>query len=297
VTGRDFLTISNMTKLIPFVKYHGQGNDWLVVAEKHLPSNLAGFAREFLDRHTGVGGDGLILVMKPQVRGHDARIRFINADGSEAEMSGNGIRCAAVNLLERKPQKRTLELETLAGVKTLEKEKLSEGKWMFHVRMGAPILVAADIPFAPAVQAASLLRFPLKTSRGELRVTVTSMGNPHCSVLVADFESVDWLRLGREIEHNEHFPNRTNVEFVRLVSKGEIEVRFWERGVGHTKSSGTGSCAATVAAILNGLTERRVQVRTEAGPLEVAWPLDGEVILTGPAERVMSGSYLYTPAG
>lgn len=285
-----------MTILIPFVKYHGQGNDWLVVAEKHVPAKLTEFAREILDRHAGVGADGLIVVMKPRVRGHDARLRFLNADGSEAEMSGNGIRCAGANILERRPQQRTLEIETLAGVKTLETEKLSEGKWLCHVRMGAPILAAAEIPFTPAGRTIPLLRFPLKTYRGDLPVTVTSMGNPHCSVFVADFESVDWLRLGQEIERNEHFPNRTNVEFVRLVSKEEIEVRFWERGVGHTQSSGTGSCAATVAAILNGLTERHVRVRTEAGTLEVAWPHHGEVTLTGPAQKVMSGKYFYTPA-
>jgi diaminopimelate epimerase len=164
---------------------------------------------------------------------------------------------------------------------------------MFRVRMGAPILIPADIPFQPADTAFPLLRFPLQTYRGDLLVTVTSMGNPHCSVFVADFETVDWLQLGRDIEQNEHFPNRTNVEFVRLLSRDEIEVRFWERGVGHTRSSGTGSCGAAVAAILNGLTDRRVHVRTEAGVLEVAWPDGGEVTLTGPAERVMSGKYDY----
>jgi diaminopimelate epimerase len=122
------------------------------------------------------------------------------------------------------------------------------------------------------------------------------MGNPHCSVFVADFTTVDWLRLGREIEQNEHFPNRTNVEFVRLVSKDEIDVRFWERGVGPTMSSGTGSCAAAVASILNGLTDRHVRVRTQAGILEVVWPQGGEVMLTGPAERVLEGTYYYTAA-
>jgi diaminopimelate epimerase len=272
------------------------GNDWLVVLASDLPSGLSQFARKILDRHAGAGADGLIVVMKPEAQGHDARIRFINADGSEAEMSGNGIRCVGAFLLERKLQKRTLEIETLAGLKTLEKVKSSKGKWMFRVRMGPPILSAAEIPFQPAETASPLLRFPLKTYRGDLLVTVTSMGNPHCSVFVADFETVDWLRLGQEIEQNEHFPNRTNVEFARLVSKDEIEVRFWERGVGHTMSSGTGSCAATVAAILNGLTDRHVRVRTEAGMLEVAWPYDGEVTLTGPAVRVMSGNYLHTTA-
>jgi diaminopimelate epimerase len=285
-----------MNKIIPFVKYHGQGNDWLVVLANDLPSDVPTFARRFLDRHTGAGADGLIVVTKPEVRRHDARIRFVNADGSEAEMSGNGIRCAGAFLVERKPQKRTLEIETLAGLKTLEKGKSGVGKWMFRVRMGAPILTAAEIPFWPAETSSPLLRFPLKTSRGDLPVTVTSMGNPHCSVFVADYETVDWLRLGQEIERNGHFPNRTNVEFIRLISQNEIEVRFWERGVGHTMSSGTGSCGATVAAILNGLTNRKVNVRTEAGTLEVAWPEGGEVTLTGPAVRVMSGKYLYAPA-
>ena len=281
-----------MNKLIPFAKYHGLANDWVVVRQSDVPGDVAPFARCILDRHTGVGADGLIVVMKAQLRGHDARVRFINADGSEAEMSGNGIRCAGAFLAERKPQKRALEIETLAGTKRLEKGKSGEGKWMFRVRMGKPILEPAKIPFKPADTPAPLLRIPLSTYRGALQVTITSMGNPHCSVFVADFDSVDWLRLGQEIERDEHFPNRTNVEFVRLIAKDEIEVRFWERGVGHTLSSGTGSCGAAVSAILNGLTDRRVRVRTEAGTLEVAWPPEGEVTLTGPAAKVMSGKYL-----
>jgi diaminopimelate epimerase len=282
-----------MTKLIPFIKYHGLGNDWLVVLARDLPHDLAPFARRILDRHTGAGADGMLLVMKAEAQKHDARIRFFNPDGSEAEMSGNGIRCAGAFLAERKAQKRTLIIETAAGVKTLEKLKSGEGKWSFRVRMGSPILTAAQIPFTPPETASPLLRFPLKTHRGDLPVTVTSMGNPHCSVFLADFEAIDWRRLGEEIEKDAHFPHRTNVEFVRLLSQDEIEVRFWERGVGHTLSSGTGSCAAAVAAILNGLTLRRVHVRTEAGTLEVEWPQDGEVTLTGPAERVMSGNFLW----
>jgi diaminopimelate epimerase len=276
---------------IPFAKYQGLGNDFLVARESDVPRGLSDFARRILDRHTGVGGDGFIVVMKPENKAHDARIRVFNADGSEAEMSGNGIRCVGAFLLERKGRKRLLEIETVAGLRTLEPRKAREGKWAFRVGMGAPILEAARIPFKAADTASPILRFPLGTHCGNVPVTVTSMGNPHCSVLVPDFENADWLRLGQEIEHDEHFPNRTNVEFVRLVSQNEIEVRFWERGVGHTMSSGTGSCAATVAAILNGLTDREVQVRTEAGALEVAWPQDCEVFLTGPVERVVRGKY------
>jgi diaminopimelate epimerase len=283
-------------KVAPFIKYHGLGNDWLVARESDVPTALPDFVRRILDRHTGVGSDGFIVVMKPQTRAHDARVRFFNVDGSEAEMSGNGIRCAGAFLIERKPRKRALQIETLAGVKTLEKKKESPGEWSFRVRMGAPILDPALIPFSPREAAFPVLRYPLKTRQGDVAVTVTSMGNPHCSVFVPDFEKVDWPRLGQEIEVNEHFPNRTNVEFVRLVSRNEIEVRFWERGVGHTMSSGTGSCGAAVAAILNGLTDRRVHVSTQAGKLEVAWPEGGEVSLTGPVKKVMEGKYAYRQA-
>ena len=282
-----------MIRQIPFVKYHGMGNDWIVAMAEQLPSNLPALALNILDRHTGVGADGFIAVMSPRVRSNDARVRFFNADGSEAEMSGNGIRCAGAFLVERHPRCRSLNIETLAGLKTLEKRRAAAGEWVFRVRMGKPTFTAAQIPFRPEETASPLLRFPLRTQCGELPVTITSMGNPHCSVFVADFEAVDWLGLGREIERSEHFPNRTNVEFVRLLSKNEIAVRFWERGVGHTMSSGTGSCAAVVAAILNGLTDRRVRVQTEAGTLEIAWPADGEVTMVGPVVRVMAGKFNY----
>ena len=278
---------------IPFAKYHGLGNDFVVARESDVPRSLADFARRILKRHTGVGGDGFIVVMKPEMKAHDARIRFFNADGSEAEISGNGIRCVGAFLLERKGQKRILEIETVAGLRTLEPRKEREGKWAFRVGMGAPILEAARIPFRAAGVASPILRFRLGTHCGDVPVTVISMGNPHCSVFVADFENNDWLRLGQEIEHDEHFPNRTNVEFVNVISRKEIAVRFWERGVGHTLSSGTGSCAATVASILDGRTERQVRVQTQAGSLLVAWPENGEIILTGPVERISQGTYNY----
>jgi len=279
------------TLAVPFAKYHGLGNDFLVVLEKDIPTHLPDFVRRILDRHSGVGADGLIVVAKADFRNHDARIRFFNADGSEAEMSGNGIRCAGAFLVEGDPRKRALQIETLAGLRPVEREGRGEGKWTFRVRMGTPILEAARIPFYPPDVPSPILQFPLPTHVGELPVTVISMGNPHCSVFVADFEKVDWLKLGQEIETSEHFPHRTNVEFVRLISKNEIEVRFWERGVGHTLASGTGSCGASVAAILNGLIDRHVCVRTEAGSLDVAWPQGGEVVLTGPVERVAKGTY------
>lgn len=281
---------------IRFVKLHGMGNDWIVAANRDLPRALPEFARAILDRHTGVGADGLIAVYPPRGRRADARIRFFNADGSEAEMSGNGIRCAGGYLKRRGAKKSVFRIETAAGVKSLETVETGETGWTFRVGMGAPILDPSAIPFRGAGAGAPVVGFPLQTSQGLLRATVTSMGNPHCSIFVAQFAEVDWASRGREIENSGLFPNRTNVEFVKPLSKNEIEVRFWERGVGHTMSSGTGSCAAAVASILNGVTGREVRVKTEAGDLLVAWPENGEVLLTGPVVLIAEGVYWYYPS-
>jgi len=231
------------------------------------------------------------VVMPPRNKKHAARVRFFNADGSEAEMSGNGIRCAGAFLAELSPVRQTFLIETAAGLKSLQKVKEGKGKWLFRVGMGAPVLEPAKIPFKAGDFPPPIKGFALRTQRGVVQATVTSLGNPHCSIFVADFSSLDWESLGRELETNPLFPNRTNVEFVNVMSRKEIAVRFWERGVGHTLSSGTGSCAATVASILDGRTERQVRVQTQAGSLLVAWPENGEIILTGPVERIAQGTY------
>jgi diaminopimelate epimerase len=282
-----------MTKYIIVAKFHGLGNDFLIAGSFLLPHSLSKFARAILDRHTGIGADGLVVMMSPRNKKHDARLRFFNADGSEAEMSGNGIRCAVALLADRSPARRRFLIETPAGLKSLEKVREARGKWLFRVGMGAPVLEPAKIPFKAGHYPAPIKGYPLRTPQGVLPATVTSMGNPHCSIFVHDFAGLDWASLGRELETNPLFPNRTNVEFVKVISRKEIAVRFWERGVGHTMSSGTGACAATVASILNGLTDRQVRVRTEAGSLQVGWPENGEVILTGPAERIAYSTYVY----
>ncbi len=299
---------------VPFTKLHGLGNDFIVTSWTMIDRDsrrntkitllhsmvgnmrsLARLARAICHRQTGVGADGFLLVMPPRLRGHDARVRFFNADGSEAEMSGNGIRCAAACLREYDPRKVSLKLETLAGVKELDCLKEERGRWIFRVAMGHPILDPQKIPFRARNISPPVLAYPLSTSQGKQCATITSMGNPHCSLFVPDFEQVDWKAIGRELEVHPHFPNRTNVEFVKVISRREIEVRFWERGVGQTASSGTGSCAAAVASILNGYTGRRVRVKTVAGPLEIDWPEGGSVRLTGPAQRIASGVYEYSP--
>lgn len=252
---------------------------------------LSRLAKAICERHTGIGADGFLLVEPPKDSANHARVRFFNADGSEAEMSGNGIRCAGAFLIESGGVKSPLRVETLAGVKLLALVEREPGMWIFRVSMSRPILDPAEIPFRAKNVRASVVRYPLALKTGKTEVTVTSMGNPHCSLFVKSFERIDWPAVGREIETHRMFPNRTNVEFVRVVSRREIEVRYWERGVGITASSGTGSCAAAVASILNGFSQRRVRVRTMAGPLEVEWPEGGEVFLTGPAHWIAEGVY------
>jgi diaminopimelate epimerase len=314
---------------ILFSKYQAVGNDFIVTAlsaftglfavmspalrraEKRgqaIAVNVSLIARSICERHTGVGADGLLVMYPPKDEKHDARMKVINADGSLAEMSGNGIRCAAAYWLDRYQQAkrarsakagrrsaspRTLRIETGAGVKSVRAIEAEETRWVFRVGMGKPVLASEEIPFKSG-GAGPVVGFPLALPSGTIRATITSMGNPHCSMFVDDFDALDWPALGRAVESCELFPNRTNVEFIRVRSPKEIEVRFWERGVGQTQSSGTGSCAAVVACVLNRRTGRQVRVRTLAGTLEVAWPEKGEVSLTGPVELVARGTYYLT---
>jgi diaminopimelate epimerase len=276
---------------IRFTKLHGLGNDFIVVRAQGLPRSLPHLARAICNRTTGVGADGLLVFAAARGKNSTAQLRFFNSDGSEAEMSGNGIRCAAAYMFSQKLGRSPLRISTLAGVKILHLIRAGRGQWHFRVGMGQPILNPRQIPFTGGKGSGPIVGFQLHPKLGDVTATVTSMGNPHCSIFVGDFEKLDWEAVGREIERHKLFPNRTNVEFVRVLSSKSIEVRYWERGVGKTMSSGTGSCAATVASILNGKTGRKVRVSTLAGTLDVAWPEGGEVELTGPAELVAEGTY------
>jgi diaminopimelate epimerase len=262
-----------------------------------IDNSLARLAQAVCDRHIGIGADGFLVVEASRKPGYDAAVRFFNADGSEAEMSGNGIRCAGAYLLDLGGYTSPLRIKTVAGIKVLEAVKGEPGKWTFRVRMGHPVFSPKKIPFAARGVSAPVMGYTLETSYGKHCVTVTSMGNPHCSVFVKNFRGIDWRSIGSEIETHRLFPNRTNVEFVRVISRRAIEVRFWERGVGETASSGTGSCAAVVASILNGFAVRSVRAKTVAGSLDVEWPNRGEVILTGPATAIARGSYFYESGG
>jgi diaminopimelate epimerase len=272
-----------------FAKVHGLGNDFLFTAPGGGPSpaEAGALARRLCDRHTGVGADGLILLSL------DNGFRIFNADGSEAEISGNGLRCAAAYLAWSGAVKSPKVLfRTAAGERP--SEILSARGSLFEVRieLGAPRLAARDIPFDDGRDPDRLLDYPLAVAGRTFPVTCVSMGNPHCSLF---FDALppreEWPVIGAAIESHPFFPRRTNVEFVRVLGREAIEVLFWERGVGETLASGTGSAGAAVAAMLKGLVNRSVTVRTAIGSLKVEWPEGGAVLQTGPAEVVFSGDY------
>lgn len=275
-----------------FSKLEGLGNDFIVVSAQSVgEERLPEFSRRICNRRFGVGADGLLLVQAET--GEAAfRMRIFNSDGSEAELSGNGLRCLAAYLFgERLVDDREVRIATLAGVKQLKLTGASGAEYCFAVDMGEPILDRARIDFTPGSEPASLIGYTLPVGEKHHFVTISSMGNPHCSLFVAAFDMLDWEQLGSQIESHPFFPRKTNVEFIRIVNRHEIEVRFWERGAGKTLSSGTGSCAAAVASILNGHTERRVGIETLGGRLEIEWDSANRLQLKGPARMICSGEY------
>ncbi len=293
-----------------FVKLHGYGNDYLVFEAVELspagfPSEWARageaerfgeFMRRVCDRHFGAGADGVATVEPVSAGAADFRLRIFNADGSEAAMSGNGSRCAAAYLHHQGLwSSEELRLATRAGLKLYRlKAKLGAGRYRFEAETGRPRFESDAIPFRAPAPLAEVRGYALALPSGEaVEITALQMCNPNCVVFVDDFERADWRRLGSLIEPHAQFPERTNVEFVRVVDRENIEARVWERGVGETLSSGTGACAAAVASALNGFTGRRVSVSMPGGVLEVHWREgDGEVLLTGEAEAVYAGQLL-----
>ncbi len=278
-----------------FTKMHGAGNDYVYVDcfRNPMPHDPAGLSRVISDRHTGVGSDGLILIC-PSDRA-DARMRMFNADGSESEMCGNGIRCVAKFLydhgLVRKP---ALTVETGRGVLSLELEVQGGAVRQVRVDMGEPILEASRIPTTlagdPPVQV------PLAVDGRTLSVTCVSMGNPHCVSFVDALNDELVLGIGPKVERHPAFPRRTNAEFVIVNGPDDVTVRVWERGSGETLACGTGACAVAVAGVLTGRTQRRVTAHLPGGDLRLHWSEnDNHVYMTGPAVEVFSGDWPETP--
>jgi diaminopimelate epimerase len=240
------------------------------------------------DRHFGVGGDGLILIMPSDTA--DARMRMFNADGSEAQMCGNGIRCLAKYVYEsgisRKPE---LTVETLAGVLRLQLFTSNGTVEQVKVNMGMPRLRRQDIPMSG--DGDRVVGQKLTAGDREFAVTCVSMGNPHCVIYVDDVAAFPVTHYGPLLEHHAQFPQRTNVEWIEWLNRREIRQRTWERGSGETLACGTGACAATVASVLNGKTDRAVTVHLLGGDLEVEWAEDHHVYMTGPAVEVFRGDW------
>ncbi len=286
-----------------FTKMHGLGNDYVYVStfDQPTPADPAALSVRVSDRHFGIGSDGLILITPSEVA--DARMRMFNADGSESEMCGNGLRCVAKYVHDHgiavKPR---LTLETGRGVLTVDLEVVGGRAERVRVTMGTPILDAASIPTTlpgdPVVDV-PLMELPASLPAGwatacglDPRMTCVSMGNPHVVIYCADVAKVPLELVGPPLENAAAFPKRVNVHFVQVHSPGEVTVRTWERGSGVTLACGTGACAVAVAGVLTGRTGRTLLAHLPGGDLELEWPDDaGAVFMTGPATEVFSGTW------
>ncbi len=274
-----------------FAKLHGLGNDFLVASGTEAGSasqSLARLALNVCRRHTGIGADGVIFY-EPTAGDKDADVSALiyNADGSRAEMSGNGTRCLAAYLIRSgQCTGRALRIRTVAGIKSFHLKEQQKGMYVFESSLGSPDLKPAHIPAKLNSEEMPIVGYALAVGSEVVPVTVSSMGNPHCSTFWPDVTRAPLATLGPAIEKHACFPNRTNVEFVEVVDRHCIRVRFWERGVGITLSSGTGSAAAAVAAILNKFVESPVKVELPQGDLLIDWQPPRELLLTGPAEYV-----------
>lgn len=282
-----------------FTKFQGFGNDYLVFQASQLLglNDLGDFARRICNRHYGAGGDGIAIVERlelPAADTADFQVRIFNPDGSEAGMSGNGTRCAASYLFFHKLWSNDLvRLQTRNGIKRYTLlDRSNKGAFLFKSELGEPRLDSVSVPMATREPLERVIDYPLVVQQETLRVTALQMGNPNCCVFVDNFATIDWRRLGPLIENHPQFPERTNVIFIRVRDRRNIEERIWERGVGETESSGTCSCAAVVASVINGKTDRVVDVHAPGGLIPIEWREDGQVVLTGTAAVVYSGEWL-----
>jgi diaminopimelate epimerase len=274
---------------LKFTKMHGIGNDYVYVNcfEENV-KNPSELSIVISDRHFGIGSDGLILIMPSQVA--DAKMRIFNADGSEAQMCGNGIRCVAKYMYEYGLKKSDrMTIETGAGLKTIELTTKNGNVTQIRVEMGTPELLRNEIPMlGDNIQ---VINEPLQVNNTILNITCVSMGNPHCITFVDDIDSIDLNVTGKAIENHELFPERINAHFVQQISANKVKMRTWERGSGETLACGTGAVATGVACVLNNLTERIINTQLPGGELTVEWTDDTKTFMTGPAEIVFTGQW------
>lgn len=273
---------------LPFVKLHGTANDFVYVdARRGLPGDVAALARRLCDRHRGIGADGLILLHDAGTPDADCRMEIVNADGSIAEMCGNGIRGFAKYVLDRGfATHEPLRVETGAGVLSIDAQRDGGRVVRVAVDMGRPQWDGRRIPVDADGE---IVERPLEVAGREYRVTCVSMGNPHCVVFLDDVAGLDLPALGPRFEHHPFFPKRVNTEFIRVVDRGHLEMRVWERGAAETLACGTGACAAAVAAARTGRADRAVRVTLPGGELAIDWLENDHVRMTGDAVEVFQG--------
>ncbi len=277
---------------IKFTKMHGCGNDYIYVdmTINYYKFDPADLARKVSDRHLGVGSDGLILVHDSKLA--DFKMRIFNADGSEAEMCGNGIRAFAKFCHEhRLTSKKSITVETGAGIKTVDTIFRGSEAVGARVDMGEPILNGKSIPVN--IDKPAVVDEELKVNGSVLRFTAVSMGNPHCVIFADELTDELVKGLGPKIQNHPMFPKKANVEFVQAIDDRNVKMRVWERGSGETLACGTGASATAVACVLNQKTGRKVAVDVLGGRLDIEWAADNHVYMTGPAETVCEGIYYY----
>ena len=275
--------------MLQFTKMHGLGNDYVYMdAINQKIENRSELAKFVSDRHFGIGSDGLILICPSEKA--DFRMQMFNQDGSEAEMCGNGIRCVAKFVYDKGMTDKTrIKIETLAGIKTLVMTEKNGKIETARVDMGEPILEPEKIPVISKENPVKNLK--LNEVDKEFNFTCVSMGNPHAVTFIEeDVNKFDICKYGSKLEINRAFPKKANIEFINVIDDKTLKMRVWERGAGETLACGTGACASTVAAILNGYTTREVTVHLLGGDLKIKWDEnDNHVYMTGPATTVFEG--------
>ncbi|MBO5479131.1 MAG: diaminopimelate epimerase [Clostridia bacterium] len=279
--------------MLKFTKMHGLGNDYVYMdcTKSGVPEDVTHLAQFVSNRHFGVGSDGLILICASEEC--DFKMRMFNLDGSEAQMCGNGIRCVGKFVYDKGLTSKTeITVETLAGVKKL-KLQVEEGKVKnVEVDMGEPVLEASKIPVVAKESPVTNLK--LQAEEKEFIFTCVSMGNPHAITIVEDVDNFDVAKYGSKLEVDPHFPEKANIEFIKVLDENTIQMRVWERGSGETMACGTGACATAVACHLNGLTKNEVTVKLLGGDLKIKWNKeDNHIYMTGPAVTVFEGELEY----
>jgi len=275
---------------INFTKYHGLGNDFILIDNRHdeTPCLTSEQAMKLCDRHFGIGGDGVIFALPPQGKS-DYTMRIYNSDGSEPEMCGNGIRCLARFVADLDGKTDTDEIYNIHTLAGIIRPQLQEGDKV-KVNMGEPYLLAEEIPTTLAHPQEKVINQALTVAEQTWQVTCVSMGNPHCITFVENADQINLEKIGPQFENHSVFPQRINTEFIEVVRQDYLKMRVWERGAGITLACGTGACASVVAGVLTNNCDRASTVELPGGCLDIEWSAqENHVYMTGPATKVFTG--------